>query len=515
MIEEVDPNSIEEEGVRQVVISLMNVVDKREGPIAEQAAEIQRLRDEINRSKGEQGKPRVLANKPRRDLSSEKERRQSKPRNIRSKQDKIPIDREVVLKVDQEDLPADAIFKGYEGVVVQDLSIRTDNVQFRKEKYYSPSQKRTYLAPLPAGYHGQFGPKVRAWVLAMYHAGHMSEPKLLTLLQTPGLQISAGQLSNLLIKDQDVFHVERANVLQAGLSSSPWQHLDSTGTRVNGHNQHCHVLCNPLYTVYCTLPSKDRMSMLAVLQGGADPVFRCNDLATELMGQLGMTDKWRSSLPTVLPHDQDLTEKELDEVLDVHLPKLGVILRKRVKEALAIAAYRTQTSFPIVDLLLCDDAPQFNALTALLALCWIHEYRHYKKLIPRFLHHANLLQEFDKGFWKLYQGLLDYREHPNPAHAAALEAEFDQLFGQASDYQPLDECKARTLKKREQLLMVLSHPEILLHNNPAELGARQRVRKRDVSLQARTRDAIGAWDTLQTLGATAKKLSANHFHYIY
>ena len=64
----------------------MNVADKQDGTIAEQAAEIQRLRDEINRLKGEQGKPRVLANKPTRDLSSEKERRQSKPRNMRSKQ---------------------------------------------------------------------------------------------------------------------------------------------------------------------------------------------------------------------------------------------------------------------------------------------------------------------------------------------------------------------------------------------------------------------------------------------
>src|SRR5215813_15645894 len=111
MIEEFDPNSIEEEGVRQVVIGLMNVVDKQDGTIAEQSAEIQRLRDEINRLKGEQGKPKITGNKPAMDLSSEKERRQSKPRSIRSKQDKIPIDREVVLSVDQEDLPADAIFK--------------------------------------------------------------------------------------------------------------------------------------------------------------------------------------------------------------------------------------------------------------------------------------------------------------------------------------------------------------------------------------------------------------------
>jgi hypothetical protein len=515
MLEEFDPNSIEEEGVRQVVIALMNVVDKQDSTITEQAAEIQRLRDEINRLKGEQGKPKIAANKPRPDLSSEKQRRESKPHQKSSKQAQIQIDRVEVLTVDQKQLPADAVFKGYMDVVVQDLEIRSDNIQFRKEKYYSPSQKRTYLADLPAGYSGQFGPKVRAWVLAMYYGGQMSEPKLLEVLQTAGMQISIGQLSGMLIKDQEVFHEERASILQAGLASSPWQHLDSTGTRVNGHNQHCHVLCNPLYTLYCTLPSKDRMSMLRVLQGGADPVFRYNDLAAQLMEQLRVTEKWRNRLPTLLPHDQDLTEKDLDEVLDEHLPKLGVNLRQRVKEALAIAAYRTQTSFPIVDLLLCDDAAQFNALTVLLALCWIHEYRHYKKLIPRFVHHGKLLQAFDKGFWKLYQGLLDYREHPSPDQAAALEAEFDQLFGQACGYQPLDECKARTFKKRDQLLMVLSHPEILLHNNPAELGARQRVRKRDVSFQARCRDGIQAWDTFQTLVATAKKLGVNLFSYLH
>ncbi len=515
MVEEFDPKSIEDEGLRQIVIGLMNLVENLQAKLAQKDEEIQQLRDEINRLKGEQGKPKIAANKPSPDLSSEKQRRESKLHQKSSKQAQIQIDRVEVLRVDQEQLPADTVFKGYVDVVVQDLSIRSDNVQFRKEKYYSPGQKRTYLAPLPAGYHGQFGPKVRAWVLAMYYGGQMSEPKLLEVLQTAGLVISAGQLSNMLIKDQEVFHAEKANVLLAGLSSSPWQHLDSTGTRVNGHNQQCHVLCNQLYTAYCTLPSKDRMSMLRVLQAGADPVFRCNDLAIELMGQLAITDKWTSLLPTLLPHDQDLTENELDVVLDVHLPKLGVNLRKRVKEALAIAAYRSQTAYPVVALLLCDDAPQFNALTAQLALCWIHEFRHYKRLKPRFLSHCHILEDFGKSFWLFYRKLLVYRLHPDQATAHALWAEFDHLFAGTSGYAQLDECKARTLAKKEPLLMVLSHPEILLHNNPAELGARQRVRKRDVSLQARTSDGIQAWDTFQTLVGTAKKLGINLFHYVY
>src|SRR2546429_4530101 len=143
--QELDPSTIEEEDLRQKFVDLMNVVAKQQSTIAEQAAEIQRLRDEINRLKGEQGKPKIAANKAALDLSSEKERRQSKPHHKSSKQAKIPIDRQVVLKVDPEQLPADAVFKGYQDVVVQDIEIRTDNVQFRKETYYRSEEHTSEL----------------------------------------------------------------------------------------------------------------------------------------------------------------------------------------------------------------------------------------------------------------------------------------------------------------------------------------------------------------------------------
>ena len=168
MLENFDPNTIADEGVRQVFIYLMNVVETQHAIIEKQTEEIQHLHDELNRLKGEQGQPKIKANKAARDQSSEKERRECKPHHKESKQAKIRIDRVEVLKVDQERLPSDAQFKGYEEVIVQDVQFRTENIKFCKEKYYSPSQKQTYLAALPAGYHGQFGPGVRAWVLALY-----------------------------------------------------------------------------------------------------------------------------------------------------------------------------------------------------------------------------------------------------------------------------------------------------------------------------------------------------------
>ena len=56
--------------------------------------------------------------------------------------------------------------------------------------------------------------------------------------------------------------------------------------------------------------------------------------------------------------------------------------------------------------------------------------------------------------------------------------------------------------KKDGLLLVLQHPGLPLHNNPAELGARQRKRKRDVRFGPRTQDGVRAWDTFMTLAET-------------
>src|SRR5256885_16463230 len=214
------------ESGRQFVLYTKKWVEKLASKVQEQGEEIQRKSDEINRLKGEQGKPKIKANKPAPDLSSEKERRESKSHPKAKKQAEIRIDRVEVLQVDHERLPQDVEFKGYEEVIIQDIDFRTENIQFRKEKYYSPGQRRTYLGQLPAGYQGQFGPGVRAWVLALYYAAGMSEPKILDLLHTVGMHMSAGQLSDFLLKDQEPFHAERAAVVRGGLASSPWQPPD-------------------------------------------------------------------------------------------------------------------------------------------------------------------------------------------------------------------------------------------------------------------------------------------------
>jgi hypothetical protein len=246
LLEALDLSSIGDERVRTAFALLLNLVEELKQENFRLREENQRLRDEVNRLKGEQGKPEVKGNRPKppvgTDYSSERERRTPKGWAKGSKRALIRVDREQVLEVDPAVLPADAEFKGYEDVVVQDEVVRADNVRFRKETYHSAAGRKSYRAPLPAGYAGEFGPGLKALVLVLYFAGQMSEPKVLEFVRSAGVAISAGELSNLVVKGRGPFHAEAAAVREAGLASGPWQHLDDTLTRMNGQNQHCQVL---------------------------------------------------------------------------------------------------------------------------------------------------------------------------------------------------------------------------------------------------------------------------------
>lgn len=520
MLEGFDPNTIQDvAGARQAIVQLLNLVEALASDNRELRDENQHLRDEINRLKGEQGKPKIQPNRPTSppkatNHSSERERHQHQTRKKGRKVERIEVNREEVLKVDLARLPTDAEFKGYDDVIVQDLKIETDNVLFHKEKFYSARENKAYQAELPRGYTGQFGPGVKALTLVLYHAANLSEPKVREFFGFVGLHISEGEVSNLLIKDQGEFHAEKEAVYAAGLRSSPWQPIDETSTRVNGVNEHCHTVCNPLYTAYVTTDKKDRLAVLEVLLNGRALTFRLNAAAYTWLEPVGLPASALAALQQ-LPQDQVLSEAEFTQQLAVALPTLGSQARRRVLEAAAIAAYQAQQDFPLVELLLCDDADQFKRLTGELALCWIHDARHYKKLDPVVPHHRTLLDDFTGQYWDLYHDLLTYRPAPTPDDATRLSQRFDDLFATTTGYADLDDRIAKTRAKKDALLMVLKHPELPLHNNPAELAARRRVRKRDVSFGPRTEDGKNAWDTFMTLADTARKLGVSFYRYVY
>ena len=515
---EFDLQSISDPNMRRCVVGQLNIIQQLIAENTRLRQEVQRQRDEIARLKGEQGRPDIKANTggggAGKDHSSEAQRKKGKKKRKKRKKKPIEVDRTERCPVDRATLPGDAVYKGTETTVFQDVIFRRDNVAFEREKYWSPSEGRIYLGPLPDGYDNhRFGPGVRSLVLMLYYATGTSEPKILELLGHVGVQMSAGELSNLLIHDIDRFHEERDEVHLAGLQSAPWHQIDDTSTRVNGVNQYCHVLVNPLYTIYRTMPRKDRPTVLAVLRGTETPRYLVNDDAVALAAGLKVSGAVLSYFQERLPWDEELVEPAFVEAYEAGLGWIGKDTRRRLFEAAALAAYRAQTDMPAVRTLLGDDARQFDELTDDRALCWVHEGRHYAKLTPMVPQFQKELEAFQNRFWDYYRELRAYRASPSRKEAKRLRRKFDRLFKTKVSYQDLSDRIAKTREKKAELLLVLSHPELPLHNNDSELGARARVRKRDVSFGPRTPIGAKAWDTMQSLVGTVKKLGVNIYEY--
>ena len=145
------------------------------------------------------------------------------------------------------------------------------------------------------------------------------------------------------------------------------------------------------------------------------------------MEQMHLSDKTL----TLLREDHQkilMNREELDALLAVLFPnpRNHCSQRQLIVDASAIMAYRQLPQ--AIQLLLTDQAPQYNLVAEDLAACWIHDGRHYKKLNPVLNTHIKIQQAFLEIYWDYYHQLLDYKKSPSEASAKILSHEFDRIF---------------------------------------------------------------------------------------
>jgi hypothetical protein len=185
--------------------------------------------------------------------------------------------------------------------------------------------------------------------------------------------------------------------------------------------------------------------------------------------------------------------------------------KNKILEGAYLAAYLSDNP---VNILVCDDAPEYKLLAWLIALCWVHAGRHFKKLNPTLTHHKKILENFLNDFWNYCHQLKAYQKAPDPIYLKQLSADFDEIFSRKTGYELLDERIEKTKTKKDELLVVLKKPFVPLHNNDAELAARKEVRYRDISFQTRNAKGTQAKDVFFTIIQTCKKLGVNTYVYM-
>ena len=72
-------------------------------------------------------------------------------------------------------------------------------MEYKLERYYSPSKGKLYEAELPDGEDGVFGVDLKAFIVYLYYACRVTENKIKKILEETGILISAGEISIILI----------------------------------------------------------------------------------------------------------------------------------------------------------------------------------------------------------------------------------------------------------------------------------------------------------------------------
>jgi hypothetical protein len=117
-------------------------------------------------------------------------------------------------------------------------------------------------------------------VLAQYHQGQATVPRLVAQLRAVGSPSPSGRSCVLLIGEQQPFLDESQEVLRAGLESAGWITVDDTGARHKAVNGVCTQIGNDHFAWFGSTTSKSRLNFLELLRAGhADYVVNAEALA--------------------------------------------------------------------------------------------------------------------------------------------------------------------------------------------------------------------------------------------
>lgn len=531
MIESIRHIEIEKLGtveqLQAVVKVLINALESMSSELSSVKAENLELKDTINRLKGEQGRPDIgkKGKQGKEDISSQgKEKGQGGDGEKQSATVIIEIDRtEPILYPSKDSLPSDAVLKYYRQVVIQDIVLKRDNVAYKLAVYYSPSQNKTYSGELPIEHqNGGYGNNLRSLLQILNKSCQVTEGSIEKLLKDLGIKISAGTISNILLEPLEWACEEQREIVRAGIEGSAYVYTDSTQNKEKGVAKKTHIIGAQYFVAYYTLASKSRLDIMRVLLGNPKEglQIKYNEQGRHMLKVFKVSQEDQLTLSKLLQEGQMMSLMAFDTLIKEQAPsifsKKNICLR--IRESLALAYYHDQSDFPIADILLSDDAPEYQKIARLIhALCWVHDARHYNKLTPQFDHNKHLLEAFKSQYWAFYEQLIQYRgldalkQH---SQKPLLSAYFDLLFDKKTGYDKLDLLIERTKSNKQQLLAVLDNPALPLHNNAAELAVRQIVRKRDISLHTWSEKGTLVRDAFLTLIETANKLGVSAIQYI-
>ena len=508
------PKILEEEKT-PLVNQLLEIIQQQSEQIQQQAQQIQQqaqkiqiLKDEISKLKKLNSKPKIKPSNLDKNTDTDEEKinkKKKKNSSKRSKTKEIEIHETVVIQPDE--IPEGSKFKGYSDFIVQDIQIINHNVCYRRAQWETPSGE--YVSGnLPNNVSSHFGNNLISFILYQYYSCHVTQPLIYEQLNEFGIDISTGQINNIIIENKEQFHNEKDQILETGLTLSKYINVDDTGARHSGKNGYCTHIGNEYFAWFESTETKSRINFLKLLQGENND-FVINDDSLEYMTRQKFPAYQLSNLSKengrIFQSDTEWKE---------YLNSIEITSSKHIRIATegAMIGSLIYHGFNKDLAIISDDAGQFNVF--LHGLCWVHAERHVYKLIGVTEEQEELIKITREKIWDLYKNLKIYKLNPDETKKNELEKEFDALFKKRTGFSELDEVLKRINKNKSELLLVLERPDIPLHNNLSENDIREYVKKRKISGSTRSPTGKRCRDTFTSLKKTCRKLGISFWNYL-
>lgn len=473
-----------------------------------QEKRINDLEDEIQDLKKETKKPKFKSSKmdsKTDDKDSVDNQKKKKKRVRRKKKINLEIHDEKIIQ--PADIPEGARFKGYQDIIVQDIIINPHNTRYLLAQYET-KEGRYITGQLPKDCNHHWGSTLHRFILYQYHHQHVTQPLLLEQLHDMDIDISSGQLSNLITEHLDDFHTEKDELLQAGIKYAQYIQTDDTGARHAGNNGYCTHIGNELFAWFKSTESKSRINFLECLHQGEKQQYIFNAGAFEYMEQHKLPKK---ILNTLEEHDFESADKKtlLDWLTEHGIT--GPRHQKIITEGALIGSL-LRHGIPSTIGIISDDAGQFNIFDH--ALCWIHTERLVHRLIPLNDEHKKAVDWIRSGIWSIYSDLKTYKKSPDEVQKERIKNDFINLFQTQTTYETLNQLLKRIGNNQHELLRVLDRPEFPLHNNLSEGDIRDYVKKRKISGSTRSSNGRKCRDTFASLKKTCRKQGISFWKYL-
>lgn len=492
--------------------SITDLVQQQARVIQEQAEQIAALKKTVQELQDEIARLKKMPKRPKfRPGGGDPNSRSGKPGHAAGEDRSNIANKLTPQKIEQEiripaiGVPEGSRFKGYQDYSVQELEIIPKDVIYKLEVWQVPDGAiiRAILPQEVQGSH--FGHKLRALLHNLYALG-MTEPGLFDLLRGSGIEISEGQIHNILMNESEGYHEESEKILTAGIEEAPYIRTDDTGAKHQHKSGYCTHIGGEYFAYYKTTSSKSRANFLKIFLQGKEG-YSINEAFIWHLFQSGVED--------------DLLNRFEEHIGKKYRAKKGLVrllnylgienkkLRLQCLEAGLIGFIR-ETILKAGQVLLSDRAGQFAVFDH--AGCWVHMERPLRKLEVATPEAEQELEQVRGAIWHLYARLKE------AALTQTGKGEVHQLYDQLTAMQSIspgiNEVVASFALYREEMLKALDHPGLPLHNNDSERDIRGVAKRRNISGTTKSEEGKEFRDGLITLKQTCARLGLSFWGYL-